>query len=148
MTRTEKRNILLTLAASLLSGVSIFILDSYFEVEKPWGVVSHPLLDKAKMLHYLVTPLLVLSIGFIIKSHIFKKVTNLEHEKRKRTGVTLCALLIALIYSGQSLLFITNPSIKLIFIYVHLVIGLLSGVTILIHLKKKNKSSPQEQESL
>ena len=138
MTKIEKRNILLTLAASLLSGVSIFILDSYFEVEKPWGLVSHPFLDKAKMLHYLVTPLLVLSIGFVIKSHIFKKVANLEYEKRKRTGVTLCVLLIALIYSGQSLLFITNPTIKVVFIYVHLIIGLLSAITVLIHLKKKS----------
>ncbi|MFT6067851.1 MAG: hypothetical protein ACJAT2_001194 [Bacteriovoracaceae bacterium] len=135
MNSTEKRNILFTLVASLLSGISIFILDSYFQVEKPWGVVSHPYLDKAKMLHYLVTPLLVLSIGFIIKSHIFKKLKNLEFEKKKRTGLILCFLLVALIYSGQSLLFITDPTIKLIFVYIHLGIGLLSGATVMAHLR-------------
>lgn len=138
MSKKEKRNILIALGLCFFSGVSIYILDNYFQVSKEWGLVSHPFLDKAKTFHYLVTPLLILAIGYILKNHIFKKISNLKNESKKTTGVALAILLILLIYTGQSLLYITSEDIKFYAIYSHLIIGVLSTTVILIHLKKKS----------
>ena len=76
MNKSEKRNILLAIFISSMSGISIYILDNYFQIKMEWGLVSHPFLDTSKTIHYLSTPLLLLSIGYILKNHIFIKIKN------------------------------------------------------------------------
>ena len=137
MTRTEKQLIYIFLFLSFISGVTIYLLDNFFAIERPWGVEANPYLSLTKAFHYLSTPSLILALGFILKNHIMKKVSNFSKERRKSTGLAITILMIILIFSGQSLLFITNPLIKNITIYTHLVAGVLTSVIIIIHSKRK-----------
>lgn len=135
MKKNEKRYILTAFILTLLSGVSIYILDNYFMVEREWGLESSPYLSFSKAIHYLMSPLLILSIGFIIKSHISKKISNFKNESKKVTGSLITIGMILLIYTGQSLLFITNENLMGIVIYAHLITGLVMGLLFIKHLK-------------
>lgn len=134
MTRAEKRNIIISFVLATVSGALIYILDNYFEVVKEWGTEANPFLSYSKLFHYFSTPLLILAIGFIIKSHIIKKIKNLNSESKSRTGLILTIGLVLLIYSGQSLLFVSDVTLTSILIYVHLGLGLLMGAVLIKHL--------------
>ncbi|MCO4792399.1 MAG: hypothetical protein KC493_01710 [Bacteriovoracaceae bacterium] len=138
ISKFEKRNILISFVLCLITGVTIYVLDNYFQVQAEWGIESSPYLSLAKAFHYITTPLLILAVGFIIKSHIALKIKNLDKmfTKKKKSGLFLCIGLVLLIFSGQSLLIITSETIRELVIYFHLGIGLLMGLALIRHLRR------------
>jgi hypothetical protein len=117
--------------AAAVSGVPIFIIDNYFKVKSEWGVESHPLLSSAKALHIMITPLLTLAIGYILRQHIF---LNIKKGKLRRIGgVALTIFLVALIFSGDLLLVITGDFLRSILSYLHLMLGVMVVGSLIIH---------------
>ena len=48
------------LTLTFVSGLTLFVLKNFFTVENSFGLESHPLLDEAKIIHYVFTPFMVL----------------------------------------------------------------------------------------
>ncbi len=137
MNLTEKRFVSFSIFISALTGLSIYLIDEFFKVQTSWGPESSPYLSLAKALHYIVTPLLLISIGLVLKNHIFHKLKNFVVQKRKRTGFFLCVFLLLSTFSGQSLLFVVNEFLAEVLKYTHLASGLLLLLIYLAHNKKR-----------
>lgn len=137
MSANEKKSIVISFILAALSGVLIFILDNYFQVQRDWGLASNPFLSYVKASHYLTTPFVLVSIGFIVKEHIKRKMRNFKRESKKITGIFLIVGFCIMCFSGQALLFITDEKMKLIDQYIHGISGVLTLFTLLIHLKTK-----------
>jgi len=142
ITANEKKAILLSFFLAAASGFLIYIFDNFFQLDFEWGRTSHPALNYMKGLHYLATPLVLVSFGFIIKDHIKRKVRHFKKESRRVTGVIILIGLILLCVSGQALLFITNEDLLKINQYVHRVTGLITLFSLIFHLKSRNVDQP------
>ena len=134
MTKNEKIFILVSFILASFSGAVIFVLDTFFKVDLSWGVQASPFLSPFKIFHYFSTPLLLLGIGMIFKNHIAIKIKNYAVQKRKITGTILLTGLVFLVFTGQSLLFITGEVILPIMKYIHLGLGVLCGLVLIKHL--------------
>ena len=138
ITLNEKRAILLSFVIATISGSLISILDNYFQLNLEWGRASHPALYYMKVVHYLVTPFVLISIGIIFKDHIKRKIRGFKKESRRATGAIILIGFALLSLSGQFLLIITNEDIKEIDKYIHGISGILTLIVLLIHLKLKS----------
>lgn len=137
MTRKESITIKSFFSLVALSGITIYILDTFFKIENEWTTSSHPLLSSAKAVHNLLTPFLILIIGFVIKDHILKRLR--KNLIGKRSGLVLLSLFFLLILSGQSLLIINSEKLRLVNQYLHLGLGVGAGLVFIFHLKMINK---------
>ncbi|MBK26776.1 MAG: hypothetical protein CME70_22435 [Halobacteriovorax sp.] len=140
MNKGEKKFIFLSFLLAGITGGSIFILDNFFKIDSHWGISSHPFLTTVKSFHYLVTPLLIFSIGLIFKDHISTKLKRIHLYKRKKTGLILCGALVLLTFSGQSLLIVTGEWMRKYLGYLHLGLGVISIVLVFIHSKTEKKN--------
>lgn len=138
ITSNEKKCILLSFFLAALSGIFIFVVDYFFKIQNEWGLSSHPALSILKGFHYLATPLVLISIGFIVKEHIKRKLRNFKRESRRKTGFLLIIGFFVMSFSGQFLLIITNEQLKNINQYIHGISGLFTIIILLIHLKVRN----------
>ena len=93
-------------AAALVvaTGVAYFILKDLVEPDPDaFSVVSHPWQPHAQHLHVLVAPLLVLSLGVLLRDHVLKRLRNPTWRRSRGTGWTLALMVLPMIASGYLL---------------------------------------------
>ncbi len=136
MSQNEKRFLYLGLGLCFLTGMGMFLVENFFEVMDEFGQQEHWLMDDFKMLHYIFSPLLVVSFGVLWQGHILKGIRNKKRGKRL-SGLFILSTMVVLVLTGQTMLFLVNHDISYWVGWIHLVTGVLIFVGILKHAFKK-----------
>ena len=83
-----------------------------------FAVVNHPWQPTLQHLHVLVAPLLVFGCGMIWLDHVWKRARS-GFRPRRRTGLVLAALVVAMIASGYLLQVASDDAWRTAWIWVH-----------------------------
>ena len=87
-----------------LTGVAYFVLKDLVEPDpESFSVVSHPWQPHAQHLHVLFAPLLVLSMGVLLKQHVLARLVNADWKRSRRTGASLVLFGLPMIATGYLL---------------------------------------------
>ncbi|OUR95461.1 hypothetical protein A9Q84_16645 [Halobacteriovorax marinus] len=132
MTKLEKQILLVSIFATTITGILVYLLREWGNVETLLGPEANPFLTHAQGLHYLFTPFFILSISLIFKQHVYEKIQS--SEKRRISGFTMVSLYLMIIVSGQILLYITEVNFTYYARYAHLLLGSWFALTFLRHL--------------
>ncbi len=137
MTKKEKLFLNGSLALCFLTGLFIFLLKNFFETSGEFGFEEHWLLDDVKIFHYIFTPSLVVSFGLLWQGHIKKGVKTRARAKR-RSGLFILGVMLLLVFTGQSLLFLVQEEARTWTGWVHSVAGLLIFLGVVRHSRRKS----------
>jgi len=127
MSRFEKWAVLITAAATALTGVGLFWTKYLVISNDPWSVVNHPLQPLLLKAHILAAPGLVFALGMIAFRHIW------QHYRAglrlgRRSGIITALVTVPMVVSGYLIQAVTAPTWLEIVVIVHLVT---SGVFLL-----------------
>lgn len=103
MTRNEARALHISTAVVGISGL-IYGWMRYFATPDPdsFSVVNHPWQPDLRDWHLLTAPLLVFACGLVWRSHVWLRF-KAKFRARRRTGITLAALVAPMVVSGYAL---------------------------------------------
>jgi hypothetical protein len=108
MTRLESwlLHVLASMVAS--SGAAYFWMKHLVASDDPFAVVHHPLEGPALKLHILASPLLVLALGSVLRSHVLGKL-ELGARSNRLSGIAALVAVIPMIASGYLLQTLSSP---------------------------------------
>ena len=106
-----------------LSGLILYVLINFFQIETEYGLRANPLIDEVKLIHNLFNFLFVFSIGLIFTNHILKKFMD-KYSKKIISGYLLSISIIMLLPSGVLLLYISDLALREIFTSIHFYLGM------------------------
>ncbi len=136
MTKNEKFFLYLGLCLCFLTGMGMLVLKSFFQVADEFGQQEHWLMSDFKMLHYIFSPLLIVSFGVLWQGHILKGIRNKKRRKRL-SGFFILLAMIVLVLTGQMMLSLVSQDVSYWVGWIHLVTGVLIFAGILKHAFKK-----------
>ena len=116
-----------------LSGLILYVLINFFQIETEYGLRANPLIDEVKLIHNLFNFLFVFSIGLIFTNHILKKFMD-KYSKKIISGYLLSISIIMLLPSGVLLLYISDLALREIFTSIHFYLGMSYILIQLIHI--------------
>ncbi len=99
MMNGERKFILGTIYASIITGTIYGILKFFFKIEGPFGEVASPWQSDFHHLHIILSPFVLFSIGMIWKNHIWLRIST-NFKKLRRTGIMLTILFFIMVLSG------------------------------------------------
>lgn len=113
--------------AALLTGASGLLygwLRYYGQHMGEFGVEAHPLQATLQHLHVLAAPLLVFTLGMLVRGHVLPMWRNGKHGGRA-SGILLALILAPMMLSGYAVQVAVEPSWRLTFAWIHGVTSLL-----------------------
>ncbi len=121
----------LHLAALVTAGTGLLdgLLRWYGERPGPFGPEAHPWLGTAQHLHVLVGPLLVFTLGMLVRGHLWARLQG--GAEGRRTGLGAALFIAPMVLSGGAIQVVTSPAVRTGFAWTH---GLASGVFLLAYL--------------
>jgi len=120
MINLERKFILGTVYASIISGVIYGILKFFFKVQGPFGVMSNPWQSDLQHIHIIVSPFVLFSIGLLWKNHIWLRIST-DFKKLRKTGITLTVFFFIMVLSGYFYQSSTGENSLLIWQWTHIV---------------------------
>ena len=116
---------LMTAGTGLLDG----LLRWFGERAGEFGPEAHPWLGTVLHLHVLVSPILVFTLGVIVRSHVGPRLKG--GEEGRRTGLGAALLIAPMVLSGVAIQVATHPGWRSLLAWVH---GIASGAFLLSYL--------------
>ncbi len=100
----------LHLAALVTAGTGLLdgLLRWFGERAGEFGPEPHPWLGTAQHLHVLVTPLLVFTLGMMVRGHLWSKLGR--SVEGRRTGLGAAVLIAPMVVSGYGIQVVTSPT--------------------------------------
>ena len=135
MTPFEKWLLLLSAAGTALTGAVYAWMRYLLEPVEPWAVIHHPLEPWVLKAHILVAPLLVFAVGMIAVSHVWKHFRSGARSGR-RTGVLGMGMFVPMVVSGYLVQALTQPSLLLATVVLHVATGTLFAVGLALHFRE------------
>ena len=120
MSNSERKFILVTIYASVLSGVIYGILKFFFKVQGPYGEMANPWQSDLQHIHIIVSPFVLFAIGLMWKNHIWLRITT-GFKKLRKTGLMLTFLLFVMVLSGYFYQSSTNENSLKIWQWTHII---------------------------
>jgi hypothetical protein len=117
-----------------LTGIAYFVLKDLVEPDpEAFSVLSHPWQPHAQHLHVLFAPLLVLSLGVLLRDHVLGRLRNPSRKRSRRTGWTLALSVLPMIATGYLLQVTIDEGWRSFWKWSHLATSLLFLAGYLIH---------------
>jgi len=111
---------------------SIYGIYKYFlKVESEYGLRPHQMQGVWQGVHIFLSPLLIFIFGILFKEHIVKMYKSAT--RKRKTGLSLVFLMIAMILSGYLIQIIYAKEPKVLIAYIHIAVSFLFGFFYLIH---------------
>ena len=139
MRRKEKRVFGGIGAFAYCSGIVLFILSHWIRVSTPIGEQHHPLENPARLLHSAMMYCVILSLGYLIKSHIIPGLKS-KKKQRVKSGLTILFFFILLISTALGMLYIGESEWLSTIAWVHALVGLSVPLMICAHILLVTKS--------
>ena len=141
MTKGEAR---FSHVATFLVGVTGLVYGwmRYFaEPADEFSVVNHPLEPDLQRWHVLLAPLAVLSLGMILRTHVWHKL-KANRKGRRPTGWALAAVAFPMILSGYAIQVTVDEAWRTAWIWIHGTTGVVWILAYLAHQRFKKKRKP------
>ena len=134
MTKSERNTFIGINSIVAISGVVYFIFKYFFEQTTDFGLRPHPYTSTFLHIHILLVPFMLVVFGYLLKSHIVRKLkSNLS--KRKKSGISILVFFIVMSFSGHLLQIGLDPSINIWIGYLHVALAFLWVFFSFLHLK-------------
>lgn len=117
--------------ATIAHGIIYYFVKYFMALETEYGIRPHFLQSYIQGVHIVLSPLLIFAFGLLFKDHIIKMFKNAIY--KRKTGITLSATMVIMIFSGYLVQVIYQAQAKIIIAYVHIGISLVFTVAYLIH---------------
>lgn len=134
MTKSERNYFITINSIVAISGVVYFIFKYFFEQTTDFGVRPHPYTSTLLHLHILLVPFMLVVFGYLLKSHIVRKLKS-NSSKRKKSGISILVFFIVMSFSGHLLQVGLDPSVNTWVGYLHVVLAFLWISFSFLHLK-------------
>ncbi len=137
--------------SSLLTGATGLLygwLRYYGQRAGEFGLEAHPLQATLQHLHVLAAPLLVFTLGMLVRGHVLPMWRN-NRPGGRASGLVLALILGPMVLSGYAVQVAVEPRWRLVFSWIHGVLGLLFLAGYGFHLlapSKVAKILPQEED--
>ena len=105
------------------SGAAYFWMKYLVKNDDPFSVVNHPWQQAMLKAHILAAPLLMLSLGMMVNSHILKKLKNKNSRSNRTSGILCLASFAPMAASGYLLQVVTSSTLTRALLIVHLATG-------------------------
>jgi hypothetical protein len=113
---------ILTLVVSA-SGAGYFWMKYLVQNDDPFSVVNHPWQPAMLNVHILAAPILILSFGMMINTHVLKKLRNRNSRANRVSGIVCLASFLLMSASGYGLQVVTSSTLTRALLIVHLATG-------------------------
>lgn len=118
-----------------LTGLALFVFKDLMEPDpETFSVVSHPWQPHAQHLHVLAAPLMLVSLGLLLREHVLGRLGNRERRRSRRTGWLLTLAFGPMALSGYLLQVTVEPAWRTAWKWTHLGTGGLFLLAYLGHL--------------
>jgi hypothetical protein len=114
-------------------GAAYFWMKYLVKNDDPFSVVNHPWQPAMLTAHILTSPLLILSFGMLVNTHILKKLKNKNSRSNRTSGIVCLVSFSLMAASGYLLQVVTSPALARAVIVVHLASGGLFAGAYLAH---------------
>jgi hypothetical protein len=131
------------LALSWISGVTFFVLHTWFMVEGDYGLVKHPWQFPALQIHGAAAFFMMISFGFLLGSHVPH---SWKQKPKRKLGIALVAIASFQIITAYILYYIAQDDPRLIIAYMHLAVGFMFPIILLLHVLMKKKASKKPRK--
>jgi hypothetical protein len=112
---------------TLLTGLTGLALFAFKDLTTPdpeaFSVVSHPWQPHAQHLHVLAAPLMLVSLGLLLREHVLGRLANPERRRSRRTGWLLTLAFGPMALSGYLLQVTVEPAWRTAWKWTHLGTG-------------------------
>jgi hypothetical protein len=122
MNRLERWSLHLAALATAGTGLMDGLLRWFGERAGEFGPEAHPWLGTAQHLHVLVTPVLVFTLGMMVRGHLWSRLQ--VGAEGRRTGLVTAFLIAPMVVSGAGIQVVTSPVWRTGWAWAH---GLASG---------------------
>jgi cytochrome b561 len=121
------------------SGATLFIFSHWVRVVSPIGEQHHPLEQYIRALHSTLTYLVVLVVGYLVKSHIVPGLKS-KKKQRVRSGLTIIFTFTVLLITALLMLYASENRWNSYISNIHGILGLLTPAIIGTHLLSRLKA--------
>ena len=101
-----------------LSGLMYFLMKYFVRTDDPFAVVNHPWQGAMLAVHVLTSPVLLLSFGMLLSSHVLRKLT-LTTSPNRRSGFISLGSFGVMAVSGYLLQTATSPLLLRALVVLH-----------------------------
>ncbi|MDP1832047.1 MAG: hypothetical protein Q8K67_08305 [Geothrix sp.] len=129
MTPLERWSLHLAALATAGTGLLDGLLRWFGERAGEFGPEPHPWLGMAQHLHVLVTPLLVFTLGMMVRGHLWARLQ--KGPEGRRTGLGTAFLIAPMVLSGYGIQVVASPAWRGGLAWIH---GISAGVFLLAYL--------------
>ena len=105
------------------SGAAYFWMKYLIKNDDPFSVVNHPWQQAMLKAHILAAPLLMLSLGMMVNSHILKKLKNRNSRSNRISGIVCLVSFALMAASGYLLQVVTSSTLAPAVVVIHLASG-------------------------
>ena len=117
MSRLERWSLHLAALATAGTGLLDGLLRWFGERPGPFGPEAHPWLGAAQHLHVLVGPVLVFTLGMLVRGHFWVRLQG--GAEGLRTGLGAALLIAPMVLSGGAIQVVTSPVWRTGFAWAH-----------------------------
>jgi uncharacterized membrane protein YagU involved in acid resistance len=137
-TRNEKKLFGTLGLVTYLTGVTLYILSHWVRVTTAIGEQHHPAEYWVRVVHNTLTYTIVMSVGYLIKAHVFP---GLRPKKKPglKSGLAILTVILLLILSAIGTMYAGDSQWNYGLAQTHGLIGLGSLLAILLHLAARAK---------
>lgn len=133
MKKNDKYFSWISLVLTFSTGITIWIIKEFFQIETEFGLRQNPNLSFFQMLHHLSIPLSCILLGLLWRSHLATHLKKNKYKIKEKTGVAILALLTITIFSGQWQLSISDRATLDNVSLIHLISGIAVFCVFLVH---------------
>ncbi len=118
------------------TGIALYLLHHYGQVETPYGLRANSWGDSVKLLHNMSNFIFIFSIGLIFNEHIYmglkgRKIGN------KFSGYFITLTVLILVITGTLLLYLSSVDFRTLVSDVHSYVGFGMSIGMILHVFKK-----------
>lgn len=142
LTRHRQGMLYFTLAGLLLTGLAWLILDTWVQVDGPFGPMKHPAEPWMMKLHGAFTMIALVLLGTVLPTHV-RKAWALR--RNRLAGTALLAIFAVLTATGYALYYFAGEDTRAVISLTHWVIGVALPVGLTWHvIAGKARAVPKE----
>ena len=138
LNKNLKRNILLILGFMYASGLMMFLLETFFQVDNGMGLEPRPQQIWILRFHGIMSYAAVMLIGYVLRAHVLP---YWRIHKGLKSGLPLLIHFFLILLTVPFLLYLTSENLKSLVEQIHAYLGLLLIVPFVIHLAAKTYRS-------
>ena len=123
------------------SGASLFLFSHWIRVHTEIGEQHHRFEPWNRVAHTTLTYLIVLSVGYLIKSHVIPALRS-KHPRRQATGILILVIFGILLLTALITLYAGEGAVPDAARWFHAIVGLSLPIFVIVHL-----SQPKSEET-